>query len=444
MWRRPWGAALRRCPPRRRSTSSVTRLWSRLPRQWASSTPTRPPPPPGFSGRNRTPRRWRNRQRSVRCLMMTSTRRPLPSRPTSRTRTPPPGRPLRHRSHRRRLVGRLHSRRRHPRRGDAGAQVGKPAYFVPRRAAQEAAGQEGAGAAPTGATARRGGQRRHQKTQRLSRRPAPTLSGGLRPITCAARRSFARSRWLEAWPGCGCCRTGPPTPRPSRAVLRERWRSSAGLPTRLPWRRPSRAGGYADARCSTSAGHVGGRARGDHPGAWFRNFADIAAYALGFPASVVYGICSAGIFFDFYSGYQFDDGPFRWTALAGRGTALGTRASGAGRSRPTPGTPSASHCTSLAPIFRHRGAPHRPRMGRRTPGRTRSAWRPRLRRGQTSPSRLESSSGPCRLRHAAAGSLAILRLAPPRGSAGALWRCPGSYRPGRERCAPTAPGASAR
>ncbi|CAE7944583.1 unnamed protein product, partial [Symbiodinium necroappetens] len=46
----------------------------------------------------------------------------------------------------------------------------------------------------------------------------------------------------------------------------------------------------------------GGLAAGHHPGAWFRDFAGIVAYAPEFPASVVFGIRSAGGLFDFYPG----------------------------------------------------------------------------------------------------------------------------------------------
>ena len=81
--------------PARISTSSVPRLESSRPRRWASSTRALGRPPPGFSGKNKTPRRLPSRQRFDRCQTMTSTRRPLPSRLISRTRTLPPGRLLR-------------------------------------------------------------------------------------------------------------------------------------------------------------------------------------------------------------------------------------------------------------------------------------------------------------------------------------------------------------
>ena len=94
------------------------------------------------------------------------------------------------------------------------------------------------------------------------------------------------------------------------------------------------------------------------------------------------------------------------------------------RDEPTnAGMPSASRCTSQAPIS---GAPRsRTPSGNGSPtlGRMRNAWKQRLRLGRTSrrsASRPGSSSGPCRPRHVAAGSPAILRRAPPPGSAGAL------------------------
>ena len=49
-------------------------------------------------------------------------------------------------------------------------------------------------------------------------------------------------------------------------------------------------------------GPAGGRARGDYPGAWFRVFAGLGAYVLAFHSSIVFGICSAGGFLDFYPG----------------------------------------------------------------------------------------------------------------------------------------------
>ena len=122
-------------------------------------------------------------------------------------------------------------------------------------------------------------RRRHQKTQRLSR--PRRWQGAFGGAPAPARRSFARTRWPEAWPGCGCCTTGPPTPRPSKVGSRGRWRSrraddAAALAKAKPkgppahrgqatLRRfggwvPGGAGGYANARRSTSAGPDGGLA----------------------------------------------------------------------------------------------------------------------------------------------------------------------------------------
>ena len=111
----------------------------------------------------------------------------------------------------------------------------------------------------------------------------------------------------------------------------------------------------------------------------------------------------------------------RWIALAGRGTAPGTRAS-AGKIRTTPGTHFGSHFIVRAPIFVARRCPTPSAIGPPTRGRRQNAWRLQLRRGRMSRLsvfRQVSSCGPCRRRPRAGDSRSTRRRATSRGSAGA-------------------------